>query len=140
MLQILAPALVLLNPASQSPPDPEWNCDNPMRQQEMNWCAANDYAEADEALNAQWRKTSAKMKARDESVQKYLPEGDGRPGYFQSLLEAQCAWLTYRDAHCRVDGYTARGGSLEPLLVSTCKTGLTEARTAELWNLANNPE
>lgn len=140
MFQILAPALVVLSPASQSPPNPEWNCDEPEQQQEMNWCAAKDYAAVDKEMNNQWARTSATMKARDASMKDYLPEGDGRPGYFESLLEAQRAWLKYRDAHCRVDGFTARGGSLEPLLVATCKAGLTEARTKELADLANSPE
>ncbi|MEM9310349.1 MAG: lysozyme inhibitor LprI family protein, partial [Pseudomonadota bacterium] len=69
----------------------------------------------------------------------YKPDHDTRPGWFASLLEAQRAWITYRDAHCRVDGYTARGGSLEPLLVSTCKTALTKARTNQLKELAQSP-
>ncbi|MEM8726225.1 MAG: lysozyme inhibitor LprI family protein [Pseudomonadota bacterium] len=109
-------------------------------QQEMNICAQHDYQAADDALNAQWKVTSAKMKARDASWGEFVPDWDTRPGYFASLLEAQRAWLSYRDAHCRVDGYTARGGSLEPLLVSTCKTALTEARTEELRQLAESPD
>jgi len=134
-------ALLVLSPATTvEPPNPDWNCDDPTRQQEMNWCAGQDYAAADAALNAQWTITSAKMKARDASWNEFAdPDMDDRPGWFASLLEAQRAWLTYRDAHCRVDGYTARGGSLEPLLVSTCKTALTQARTGELKELAQSP-
>ncbi len=104
-------------------------------QQEMNICAYRDYILADRELNAQWKLTSAKMKARDRT---WEPEWDDRPGYFASLLEAQRAWITFRDAHCRVDGFSARGGSLEPLLVSTCKTALTKARTAQLKALADS--
>ena len=55
------------------------------------------------------------------------------------MLEAQRGWLRYRDAHCRVDGYTARGGSLEPLLVATCKARLTRMRTEELRELVEVP-
>jgi len=108
-------------------------------QQEMNICAHRDFLIADAALNAQWRVTRDTMKARDADWQSYKPDYDTRPAWFASLLESQRAWLTYRDAHCRVDGYTARGGSLEPLLVSTCKTALTEARTNELLDLAQSP-
>lgn len=103
-------------------------------QQEMNICAHRDFLEADAALNVQWRLTRAVMRQRDAEAD--LPAHDTRPGNFDTLLEAQRAWLTYRDAHCRADGYTARGGSLEPLLVSTCKTALTLARTAQLQELA----
>ena len=109
-------------------------------QQDMNICAHRDYLIADAALNAQWRVTRDKMKARDADWESYKPDHDTRPGWFASLLESQRAWLIYRDAQCRVDGYTARGGSLEPLLVSTCKTALTEARTQELKALAESPD
>ncbi|MEL7196892.1 MAG: lysozyme inhibitor LprI family protein [Pseudomonadota bacterium] len=105
-------------------------------QQEMNICAHRDYLLADKELNEQWKLTSATMKSRDGS---WKPDWDDRPGYFASLLEAQRAWITFRDAHCRVEGYVARGGSLEPLLVSTCKTALTKTRTAQLKELADSP-
>ncbi|MDJ0977362.1 MAG: lysozyme inhibitor LprI family protein [Erythrobacter sp.] len=136
--------LVLLAAAGQGsyavPPGSDWNCEDPTSQQEMNWCAAREYEAADQALNEQWSIVRAKMKARDASFEKYQPDGDGRPGHFESLLEAQRAWLTYRDAHCRVDGYSVRGGSLEPMLVAQCKTSLTKARTQELIELANSPD
>lgn len=113
------------------PPVPGWNCDDPQVQQEMNWCAGRDFEAADERLNAQWKITSAVMKQRDKEWAE-IGSADKRPGFFPSLLEGQRAWLRYRDAHCRVDGYTARGGTLEPLLVSTCKARLTRMRTEEL--------
>lgn len=103
-------------------------------QQDMNICAHRDYLIADAALNAQWRLTRQAMQERDGEADK--PDWDDRPGYFDTLLEAQRAWIAYRDAHCRSEGYAARGGSLEPLLVSTCKTHLTKLRTAQLRELA----
>lgn len=106
-------------------------------QQEMNICAHRDFMVADAALNEQWAITRAVMKERDEQWNDgHSPDWDERPGYFDTLLEAQRAWIAYRDAHCRSEGYFARGGSLEPLLVSTCKTALTEARTQQLRELA----
>ena len=119
------------------PPVPDWSCDDPQVQQEMNWCAARDFEVADERLNAQWKITAAEMKARDASFVEY-GGNDTREGYFESLLEAQRGWLRYRDAHCRVEGYYARGGSLEPLLVSTCKARLTRMRTEELRELVED--
>ena len=102
-------------------------------QMEMNICAQRDFLIADAQLNAQWAITSDRMKTRDArwEADEYAYRDD-RPGYFETLLEAQRAWLSYRDAHCRSEGYYARGGSLEPLLVLTCKSALTIARTAEL--------
>lgn len=103
-------------------------------QQEMNICAHREYLIADAALNAQWRLTRQAMQERDSEAEK--PDWDNRPGYFETLLEAQRAWIAYRDAHCRSEGYEARGGSLEALLVATCKRDLTEKRTEELRSLA----
>ena len=133
--------LLLLLAQSGGFPDCDQEAADQGIQQEMNICAAAEYREADARLNAQWKITSAKMKERDASFEEYGgSEFDDRPGWFASLLEAQRAWLTFRDAHCRMDGYTARGGSLEPLLVSSCKTALTEARTEQLRSLAEGPD
>jgi uncharacterized protein YecT (DUF1311 family) len=111
---------------------PGWNCDDPQAQQEMNWCAAQDFDRADKALNAQWKLTSDEMKGRD--VRDGKPT-DGRPGHMATLLVGQRAWLKFRDAHCDLDGYLFRGGSMEPLIVATCRTSLTEARTKQLQDL-----
>jgi uncharacterized protein YecT (DUF1311 family) len=111
---------------------PDWNCSEPKAQQEMNWCAAQDFHKADAALNVQWKKTAAEMKRRDADQGKPT---DGRPGNHTALLAAQRAWLKFRDAHCDLEGYPFRGGSMEPLLVSTCRTALTQARTKQLEDL-----
>lgn len=130
---MIASLLLPLLAQAAAPPVAGWNCSNPMVQQEMNWCAGQDYGAADAKLNAQWKITAAAMKARDALfAASSSPEYDKREGYFQSLLEAQRAWLRYRDAHCRVNGYSARGGSMEPMLVSSCKASLTRERTEEL--------
>ncbi|MEM7689586.1 MAG: lysozyme inhibitor LprI family protein [Pseudomonadota bacterium] len=140
MIFVSAAALAALTQTALAPPDPDWNCADAIRQQEMNWCAAQDFNAAERALKAQWQATAAKMKERDADFATYQPEGDGRPGWFHRLIKAQRAWLAYREAHCQLDGYTARGGTLEPLLVSTCMTALTEDRTGELRALAESPD
>lgn len=122
-----------------TPPNPDWNCNDPQVQMEMNWCAGQDYEAADKALNAQWALTRAAMKARDTDWAQ-LGSADKRTGWAASLLEAQRGWLRYRDAQCALEGYEARGGSLEPLLILTCQTRLTRARTQELKELTEGPE
>lgn len=132
-------ALLLSLQAAGMPPCNQAKADQGI-QIEMNICAAHDFQKADDALNAQWTITSEKMKSQDVEYEKYKSSFEPpAPGYFESLLEAQRAWLKYRDAHCRLDGYNARGGSLEPLLVSTCRTALTEKRTQELREIAEYP-
>lgn len=134
---ILLPILAMAAQAGAAdPPNPAWNCADPVQQQEMNWCAAQEFDAADAELNAQWPVTAAKMKEIDQAGD----ANDGRPGYFAQLLAAQRAWLKYRDEHCATQGYLARGGSLEPLLVANCRTALTQERTRQLYDLAVWPE
>lgn len=134
---ILLPILAMAAQAgAPDPPNPAWNCADPVQQQEMNWCAAQEFDAADAELNAQWSVTAAKMKEIDRAGD----ANDGRPGYFDQLLAAQRAWLTFRDEHCATQGYLARGGSLEPLLVANCRTALTQERTRQLYDLAVWPE
>jgi uncharacterized protein YecT (DUF1311 family) len=128
---MIASLILPLLAQAAAPPVPGWNCKDPQVQAEMNWCAGQEYGAADAALNAQWKLTAEVMKQCDKEWAS-LGSSDKRPGVFASLLEAQRAWLPYRDAQCRVDGYAARMGSLEALLVASCKTRLTELRTAEL--------
>jgi uncharacterized protein YecT (DUF1311 family) len=109
--------------------DPEVDCENPMAQPELNACAYQEYERADAALNAQWKRTAAKMKEQDRGFDRTY---DKRPGYYDTLLAAQRAWLAYRDQHCATEGYAMRGGSAEPMVISGCMANLTEARTEQL--------
>ena len=124
--------LVFLLAAGVAQAKPADICESPITQRDMNMCAANDYEAADAALNAQWSRTADAMRARDGDLDR---DYDDRPGYFETLLAAQRAWLTYRDKQCASEGYRYRGGSMEPMVVSGCKTRLTKQRTRELADL-----
>ena len=106
-------------------------------QPEINRCAHADFLAADADLNAQWKRTAAQMRRLDDE---FAPYHDERPGYFDSFLASQRAWLAYRDAHCVNEGYWARGGSMEPMLVSGCLAALTNQRSEQLRQLAEYPE
>ena len=60
---------------------------------------------------------------------------DGRPGYEETLRSAQRAWITFRDSSCDYEGYFARGGSMEPMLINQCLARLTGERTKQLRQL-----
>ena len=115
--------------AAQQAPDQEWHCDNPQAQMEMNACAAIDFERADAELNAEYRRAIAW--ARDDDREERVA-GDDRPGDEATLREAQRAWVAFRDAHCRLEGYGERGGSMEPMVYETCRARLTRERTAQL--------
>ncbi len=109
----------------------EWDCSkaDTLPQQGMNFCAAQDYKKADDALNALWPKAKAYAKELDSRQDKSLK------GAADALLNGQRGWIKYRDGQCELEGFYARGGTMEPLLVATCKAELTRARIEELQNL-----
>jgi len=115
---VLCAALVLMpfmGGAAQAQSAAE--CIEPQQQQLMNACAQKDYEAADVALNTAWK--SAK------SFADAIGKGD-------ALLDAQRAWLSYRDAACEVHASPFEGGSLQPLIRATCLSELTAERTRML--------
>jgi uncharacterized protein YecT (DUF1311 family) len=131
---IAATALLLLAQAAVA--EAADACDDPQTQLAMNMCTQADYQRADAEMNTQWEVTSAAMKTRDAK----LEPGDRQPGYFETLLESQRAWLKFRDAQCLSESFMARGGSMQPMVASQCKTYLTELRTEQLRVLVAGPE
>lgn len=111
-------------------------CPSSTTQSEMTYCAEQAYQRADHVLNDQWRLTVRTMQDRDRLTRAY-GNRDQRPGYHATLLAAQRAWIAYRDTSCTVEGYGARGGSLEPMLIAQCRAALTEARTVWLEQVMN---
>ena len=102
--------------------EPAVDCDNAMAQFELNACAYKEFERADAAMNAQWNVTAARMKTIDADFDRTQ---DNRPGYFDTLLAAQRAWLTYRDRHCESEGFVMRGGSAESMVISGCRAAST---------------
>lgn len=122
---------VLLQDAPASGEDVrDVDCNNAQTQADMNQCAAEDYRKADADMNAQWAETRAAMLAWDKATP---PSGEN--GAAKRLLVSQRAWLAYRDAACDVEGYSAEGGSMQPLMISSCLAELTKRRTEELKSL-----
>lgn len=125
-------AILLLAITQFSAAAPDLDCDNAMTQHAMNRCAAIAYERADAELNNLWREVRQQMRDQEEVVD------DGRPSSWETLLEAQRSWIVFRETHCRLEGYDARGGSLEPLLVSSCLEKLTRQRIEQLEALQVN--
>ena len=98
-------------------------------QAEMHVQADVDFKRADAALNATYRATMAAMKRNDAESD---PTIRGGITYQAALLAAQRAWLAFRDAECRSEGYRYRGGTMQPTEVLGCMTTLTRQRIAQL--------
>jgi uncharacterized protein YecT (DUF1311 family) len=121
--------LVLVFPGASALADDAPNCKDPQNQSDMTLCAGLAYTKADKALNAMWPKIKADAEDSDKDT--------GKHEYADALLASQKAWLAYRDAQCTWLGFSAHGGSLEPMLVNQCLADATNLRIKELqdWGL-----
>jgi len=131
------PMLAALLLAQSSAAEPVLDCTNAITQRDMTACAGRDWQQADAELNTQWNQTAAHMRQRDAM---YDHSHEDRPGFHEQLLAAQRAWVAFRDAHCATEGYLARGGTMEPMLVAHCKAELTRQRTRQLQAIEEWPE
>jgi uncharacterized protein YecT (DUF1311 family) len=121
----LLAATVLATPALAQTVD----CANTSIQLELNLCAEQDWQAADADLNRVYKSVMAEMQAMDQGL---TPELQGAA---TTLRDAQRAWITFRDANCRLAGYPMRGGSAEPLLIYGCLRQMTLDRTRQLQEL-----
>ncbi|MET0940383.1 MAG: lysozyme inhibitor LprI family protein [Mesorhizobium sp.] len=126
---------LLLTATSLARAEEKLDCANAITQSDMNQCASMDFDEADKELNAIWK--TAREAARKLDEQQH--EGDMK-GAEQALLAGQRGWIAYRDGHCELAGWEAHGGSMEPMLVSSCKAELTRERTRQLKEFIERPD
>ncbi len=85
-------------------------------QAEMNQKANNDYQKVDAELNKVYKQLMQTL------------EGNER----QLLIKAQKDWLKFRDSHCQFEASEFKGGSIQPLMRSTCLTECTRNRIDDL--------
>ncbi|KPB02757.1 lysozyme inhibitor LprI family protein [Ahrensia marina] len=112
--------------------DQEVDCDNAETQFEMNHCSGLEFDAADKALNKTWSKIRAAVKTIDENNKEYAPY---EPSAADNLLKAQRAWIDYRDGQCAAEAAQYAGGTIQPLIRSTCLTDMTKKRTKELQEM-----
>lgn len=105
------------------------DCDDPQTQAEINVCAYLRLQEADVELNREWGNLRDRLKTAEDDL--------GYEGWFDVTLDGQRGWLAYRDGQCAAEGYEARGGTMESMLVVYCKARLTRARVRELRDMGD---
>lgn len=108
------------------------DCAKAEAQIELTYCAEQDWMAADKDLNAIYKKAIAAAKATDISLKEVTPDLVGAE---TALRDAQRAWVAYRDKACDAYGFTARGGTLEPMLVYACRADMTRQRITDLTEL-----
>jgi len=91
-------------------------------QMEMNFQALEDFKKADTKLNKVYQATIKQLS----------------PGRQKLLREAQRAWLKYRDLAAKSAGAQYEGGSIQPLIIHTTMTDMTEFRTKQIQDLTRS--
>jgi len=92
----------------------------------LNQRAGAEYKSADDNLN----------KTYGEIVKRLADDAEGR----KMLQAAQRAWIAFRDAECVFANDHSKDGSIYPLLMGQCLTGLTQTRTDQLGAYLNCEE
>lgn len=111
----------------------EYNCNNPQFQQEMNYCSAMDYEEADRILNQDYQMAIQAMKELDRVlIEVYRNQNEDLSKAENTLRQAQRNWLKYRDVACETEGFLFYGGTMESMIVSGCLERLTRQRSKDL--------
>lgn len=109
------------------------DCTAPQTPAQMQTCAQIDFDTADKQLNIDYKAARAYMESLDKDL------SSDQKGAAKALLDAQRAWIAFRDAACFADGFVARGGTEELLFATECKAELTEQRSKQLRDLAASP-
>lgn len=113
---IFGTAILLLLTVPAQAGDRNVDCNNATNQNDMNYCAEEDFNKADKALNAAYKTAMADMDAAMKA----------------KLKAAQRAWVAFRDAECDYESMSEEGGSMQPMVYSGCRARLTKDRTQDL--------
>jgi uncharacterized protein YecT (DUF1311 family) len=113
----LATLSVLAVLAAGPAPAADENCADAATQGAADACAARGLAAVDARLNAAYNQVMGRLKAE--------------PAPHAALLEAQRAWIRFRDAECAFATVNG-GGSTLPFPDARCQARLTEERLRQL--------
>lgn len=93
-------------------------CNNSFAQTqlEMNETAYANYKKADAQLNKVYKQLMAIVTKKEKPL----------------LIQAEKDWVEFRDSHCKFEASQYKGGSIQPLIYSTCLEELTKKRIAEI--------
>lgn len=92
-------------------------------------CALTETRAWDALLNEEYRATRDWARDMDRATAEHSPEFANRA---QSLLEAQRAWIAFRDAECGLAYALWGSGSLRTVAGANCRMEMTAERTLAL--------
>jgi uncharacterized protein YecT (DUF1311 family) len=85
-------------------------------QAEMNQTAAQGYYKADAELNKVYKVLMSKLDEKGKAL----------------LIKVENDWIKYRDSHCKFEASFYEGGSMQPMIYSSCLESETINRIKEL--------
>lgn len=100
------------------------DCRNPRTQVDMNRCSALELEAATKEINRVYNEYRARLSEAQRN----------------QIREVQLAWIGFRDLACKFEASGARGGTANSMVLSSCLTRMTKARTQELKALGNCQE
>lgn len=95
----------------------------------MSTCTAAEAQVWDDILNEEWPETMNWARAMDAEDMTYFPEFARRA---EVLLQAQRAWITFRDAHCDMAYAEWGSGSMRHIAGTDCNMRMTAERVLTL--------
>lgn len=98
------------------------DCKNPQTQMAMNVCSAQDYEREDSKLNKNYKALIAKLETKDK----------------EKLKNIQLAWIKFRDLQCDYEASRYEGGSIMPLISSSCLFQMTKQRNKDLKSMLDD--
>lgn len=108
--------------SAQAPPNNQMvtrqaNCKNSQTQAEINSCASLSAKAADKQLNQFYQQLRAKIKGSQQE---------------KLLINAQIAWIKFRDASCEFERSRFAGGTITPSIYFSCIEQVTKQRSQDL--------
>ncbi|MGC1248187.1 MAG: lysozyme inhibitor LprI family protein [Spirulinaceae cyanobacterium] len=116
-------ASVVAEVSPQGKIEPQIDCSDSsnLNQQEMNICAAADTEVADKKLNQVYQELRSELKGSPRE---------------ELLINAQQNWIAFRDADCEYEQSLSAGGTIAPLIYSSCLTRITEKRVKDFGSIS----
>ena len=94
------------------------DCRNAETQSEINQCVQLDFQQQDDELNRIYQQYHAKL----DNIRK------------EQLKQAQVVWINFRNLSCQYEADYYQGGSLAPMVYSSCLKDKTKERLGDLKN------
>lgn len=110
--------------------NPPLNCASANTQVEMNLCAAQQAETAVKKLNTSYEVLQLRLTKDIRQGDKVRIEQAKQR--YQKLVNAQNAWVKFRDMTCEYERSGFDGGSIAPMIYHNCMTKLSNRRTADL--------